>query len=230
MWVVKLGGSLMHSQELSSWLGVLASFGGGRIVIVPGGGAFADQVRQAQSAWGFDDRIAHHMAILAMEQYGLMMTGIRRDLRVAASLPQVEATLREAAVPVWLPAAMTVDNAELPERWDLSSDSLAAWFADQCGAEMLILVKSVELAEASVAAIRLSASGVVDPLFPLMAAAGRYETRLMGKAQHGMMERMLVTGMPAGTIVTVVTAESARRPATEPGPRGPRRRPPPTPH
>lgn len=230
MWLVKLGGSLMHSQELSSWLGVLASFGGGRIVIVPGGGAFADQVRQAQGAWGFDDRIAHRMAILAMEQYGLMMTGIRGDLRVAASLPQVETALREAAVPVWLPAAMTVDNPELPESWELSSDSLAAWFAEKCGAEMLILVKSIELAETSISAARLSASGVVDPLFPLMAAHGHYETRLMSKLQHGMMERMLVTGMSAGTVVTA--AKSARRPAAAPTlrPRPPRRRPPPTPH
>ena len=227
MWLVKLGGSLMHSRELSSWLGVLASFGGGRIVIVPGGGAFADQVRQAQHAWGFDDRIAHHMAILAMEQYGLMMTGIRADLRVAASLLQVDMALREAAVPVWLPAAMTVDNPELPETWDLSSDSLAAWLAEKCGAEKLILVKSTEVAGPTVPAASLSAGGVVDPLFPLMIASARYETRLMGKDQHGMMERMLVTGMPAGT---VVTAERARRPAPAPRPRTPRRRSHSTPH
>ena len=212
MWLVKLGGSLMSGTELPSWLGVLASFGGGRVVIVPGGGHFANQVRHAQDVWGFDNRIAHHMAILAMEQYGLMMTGIRTDLRIATSLTQIERALREAAVPVWLPAAMTIDNPELPESWDLTSDSLAAWLADKTGAEMLVLVKSMELTEPTISAAKLSARGVVDPIFHVMAAPGRYEIRLMGKDQHGMMERMLVTGMRAGTVVRTET-HSVKPPA-----------------
>lgn len=224
MWLVKLGGSLMSSTELPSWLGVLASFGGGRVVIVPGGGPFADQVRHAQDVWGFNNRIAHHMAILAMEQYGLMMTGIRTDLRVATSLTQIDRALREAAVPVWLPAAMTIDNPELPESWDLTSDSLAAWLADQTGAEMLILVKSMALAEPSISAVNLSARGVVDPIFHIMAAPDRYEIRVMGKDQHGMMERMLVTGMRAGTVVRT-ERHSIKRSTPAVRPRTPRRPP-----
>ena len=42
--VVKLGGSVVRSPELDAWLDALAK-GAGRIVVVPGGGALADEVR-----------------------------------------------------------------------------------------------------------------------------------------------------------------------------------------
>lgn len=222
MWLVKLGGSLMESAELQSWLGVLASFGGGRVVIVPGGGAFSNQVRRAQDVWGFDNRIAHRMAILAMEQYGLMMTGIRSDLRLASSPAEMERALREAAVPVWLPTAMALASPELPESWDLTSDSLAAWLANRTKAKMLVLVKPVQPPENAIAADKLSALGLVDPLFPEIAAQGNYEIRLMGKDQHVMMERMLVTGMSAGTLVRTGRADSPPHPPPV-KPRSPRR-------
>ncbi|HCC82688.1 MAG TPA: delta 1-pyrroline-5-carboxylate synthetase, partial [Methylophaga sp.] len=74
MYVVKLGGSLYHTAELKSWLTLLEQTAlNESVVIVPGGGPFADMVRQAQQLHKFDDQHAHHMAILAMAQYGLML-------------------------------------------------------------------------------------------------------------------------------------------------------------
>ena len=67
--IVKLGGSLAFSEVLIDWLRALASCAG-HVVIVPGGGPFADAVRVTQHRMGFDDRTAHHIALLAMEQYG----------------------------------------------------------------------------------------------------------------------------------------------------------------
>lgn len=201
MWIVKIGGSLIDSVELRSWLGVLAGFGGGRVVIVPGGGPFANQVRRAQDLWGFDNKVAHRMAILAMEQYGLMMTGIRPDLRLATSRLELRQRLREATVPVWLPTAMTLDNPEIPESWETTSDSLAAWLAETMEAEMLVLVKPIEPIKGSLTAHELSERGIADPLFPILIGEGKYESRLMSKSEHGLMERMLVTGMPGGIVI-----------------------------
>ncbi|OZA05848.1 MAG: uridylate kinase, partial [Methylophilaceae bacterium 17-44-8] len=45
MWVIKLGGSLLGTDELQQWLSCIAEYGDGRVVIVPGGGVFADTVR-----------------------------------------------------------------------------------------------------------------------------------------------------------------------------------------
>ncbi|NIR60629.1 MAG: hypothetical protein GWO02_14520, partial [Gammaproteobacteria bacterium] len=85
MWVVKVGGSLARCASLGRWIDVLATEGAGRVVLVPGGGVFADAVREAQARWGFNDVTAHRMAVLAMEQTGLMLAGLRGDLVPAAT-------------------------------------------------------------------------------------------------------------------------------------------------
>lgn len=201
MWIVKLGGSLADTMDLQSWLGVLACFGGGRVIIVPGGGPFADQVRRTQELWNFDDRMAHRMALLAMEQYGLMMAGIRADLTPASSVEAIENVLGQAGVAVWMPSAMVADNRGIPENWDLTADSLAAWLANRLKATMLLVVKSVDTEETEISAVKLSGRGWVDPMFPIMTAHASYETRLMGKHQFDLMERMLLTGMQGGTLI-----------------------------
>jgi 5-(aminomethyl)-3-furanmethanol phosphate kinase len=64
--VVKLGGSFAYSDHLRDWIEALAACAG-RVVIVPGGGPFADAVRLAQIQMRFDDKAAHHMAVLATD-------------------------------------------------------------------------------------------------------------------------------------------------------------------
>src|SRR5215467_4429680 len=88
--VVKLGGSLIASPHLQAWLAALAA-SRGAAVIVAGGGPFADAVRAAQEQHPFDDRAAHRMAILAMEQYALMLAALEPGLRPAASATAIRA-------------------------------------------------------------------------------------------------------------------------------------------
>ena len=97
LWVVKIGGSLAGSPALSAWLGVLSHCRNPGIVIVPGGGPFADEVRKAQWVSGFDDGLAHRMALLAMEQYGLMLSGLSQDLHPASSKTAIRTIHRLAA-------------------------------------------------------------------------------------------------------------------------------------
>ena len=73
--IVKLGGSHAFSPHLKNWLDAIAGCAG-CAVVVPGGGPFADAVRMAQPRMGFDDRAAHEMAVLAMEQYGCALTNL----------------------------------------------------------------------------------------------------------------------------------------------------------
>jgi hypothetical protein len=74
---------------------------------------------------------------------------------------------------------------------------------------MLFLVKPVQPAETVVSAAKISGRGWVDPMFPVMTAEGKYETRLMAKNQADMMERMLLTGMMAGTVVKTGLSDAA---------------------
>lgn len=166
--VVKLGGSLARSTELADWLAVLAEHGAGRVVLVPGGGPFADAVRAAQALWRFDDATAHHMALLAMQQYGLMLAGLREELLPVDSAAAIRATLASGRIPVWSPLPMALDPELAPEletSWRLTSDSLAAWLARRLNAKRLALVKRCTPPD-SVDPTAWAAAGVVDPLFP----------------------------------------------------------------
>jgi aspartokinase-like uncharacterized kinase len=138
MWIVKLGGSLADSAGLTLWLETLSQI---HVVIVPGGGPFADAVRNAQARWHFDGLTAHHMAILAMRQYGRMLTGLCPRLLAASSLKGLAQQRGQAKV--WLPSPEALDAAGIPASWDITSDSLAAWLAGQMDATHLLLVKSV---------------------------------------------------------------------------------------
>ena len=192
MWIVKLGGSLAGDSTLWQWLETLARCGGGRVVIVPGGGPFADAVRDAQELWGFDDSTAHGMALLAMEQYGLMLCGLCPALVPARSQAEIYAVLRNAGVVVWLPAAMTHNGDDIPARWDVTSDSLSAWLARRMSAERLVLVKACDIPAQRFNADELARLGVVDATFPQWVSKACFKTFVLSKEQHPTMQLMLL--------------------------------------
>ncbi|GAB6067776.1 hypothetical protein JCM13664_10950 [Methylothermus subterraneus] len=162
MWVVKLGGSLMEDPSLKEWLFVLAEYGAGRVVIVPGGGRFKDLIHKLQKRWRIDDRIAHCMAILAMRQTGLLFLGLEARLELART-EQIAGVLNRGKTAVWLPEVAELDRAKVPSNWAVTSDSLAAWLAGRLCAHSLVLVKSK--APESCDPVELKNRGIVDEAF-----------------------------------------------------------------
>jgi len=162
--IVKLGGSHANGPHLKDWLAAIAAEAGA-IVIVPGGGPFADVVRSAQASMGYDDGAAHAMALMAMTQFGRALQSLNPALQLTASRSAITRALKDGKVPVWSPEAMA-RAAALPETWALTSDSLAAWLAGALGASRLVLVKHGRFEAAALDAHELVARGVVDPLFP----------------------------------------------------------------
>jgi aspartokinase-like uncharacterized kinase len=168
-WVVKLGGSLHDSPDLRRWLKVISE-SEAPVVIVPGGGPFADAVRQAQKRLKFSDAAAHHMALLAMEQYGRAIADMEPLVQTADTSRSIGGCLRRGHKPVWLPVRMVLGRADIPESWDVTSDSLALWLAQRLNARGLLLVKSARLPGASASAKGLTSRGIVDAAFPSMLA------------------------------------------------------------
>ena len=183
--IVKLGGSHATGPHLKDWLAAIAAEAGS-IVIAPGGGPFADAVRAAQPRIGFDDRAAHAMALMAMAQFGSALESLNPALRLAASRAAILRALKEAKVPVWSPERMA-RSAALPETWDLTSDSLAAWLAGALGASRLVLVKHGRFEGAAVDAHDLVVRGVVDPLFPSYLKESGAQAWLAGPAESARL-------------------------------------------
>jgi len=194
--VVKLGGSFAFSAYLGDWITAIAGCAG-RAVIVPGGGPFADVVRAAQAQMGFDDCAAHRMGLLAMEQYGCAIESLHEKLSLADSPDTIHRDLLDGKVPVWLSSRMTLSAAEIPQSWDITSDSLAAWLAGKIGAERLLLVKHVEPARGTTRAADLAVRGIVDKAFANFLATSGVAAFVLGYNDHGAVARLL-NGEPAG--------------------------------
>jgi dihydroneopterin aldolase len=198
--IVKLGGSHATGRHLKDWLIAIAAEAGS-IVIVPGGGPFADAVRTAQASIGFDDPAAHIMALMAMAQFGTALESLNPALRLAASRSALLLALKEGKVPVWSPEPMA-RAAALPETWDLTSDSLAAWLAGALGASRLVLVKHGRFEGAAIDAHDLAARGVVDPLFPSYLKESNAQAWLAGPADSAR----LADGLRGGIFPEIVAA------------------------
>ena len=137
--IVKIGGSHIGGPHIKPWLAAIADEAGA-IVIVPGGGPFAEAVRSAQASMGYDDGAAHGMALMAMAQFGRALQNLNSALRLTASRSAIWRALKDGKVPVWSPEPMA-RAAALPETWALTSDSLSAWLAGELGALHLLLIK-----------------------------------------------------------------------------------------
>ncbi len=197
MWVVKLGGSLLGTPELKAWLDMLVQQSDGRIVIVPGGGIFADAVREAQRIAGFDDAVAHHMALLAMEQFGLTLKGMQPAIAVAGSELEISERSWQHRAIVWLPSKMALADDAIPQNWDVTSDSLAAWLAKKVNASRLVLVKHEEtVSEAPLE--KIAQQGVLDSAFMKFAAELSCPIHIVGRGGHGEFVKALKGGpLPA---------------------------------
>jgi aspartokinase-like uncharacterized kinase len=191
MWVVKLGGSLVLSTQLKRWLAVLTHYGRGRLAIVPGGGLFADKVRELQPTIGFDDATAHQMGVLAMEQYGLMLAGMQSGLVPAGTVAQIKHILHEELVPVWMPSQMIKGDSSIPQNWSVTSDSLSAWLAERCQAQQLILVKSAVLGRPALTASKLVQLGIVDSAFPSFIHQAEFDVHVLGRDNYPMLHELL---------------------------------------
>jgi dihydroneopterin aldolase len=195
--VVKLGGSFAFSAHLRDWVEALAACAG-RVVIVPGGGPFADAVRSAQPRMGFDDTAAHHMALLAMEQFGLALANLDGRLSPADSADAIHRALAARRVPVWMPVRMALAAPDIAPTWDETSDSLAAWLSDRIGASRLILVKHGDFHAGKTEFEELAAMGIVDRAFPRHVGSCAVEVLILGPTDHAAAIAAIRDGATAG--------------------------------
>ncbi|WP_027173551.1 uridylate kinase [Methylobacterium sp. 10] len=175
--IVKLGGSLVSdAARLGRLLAALADGGEGRCVVVPGGGPFADAVRQAQGQLGFSDALAHRLALDCMGRMAEVLSECEPRLAIVRSV--MEARSAEAPI-IWDPVALKDGHPSIRESWDVTSDSLALWLATELEAPRCILVKSIDRPTGA-SLSDLARMGMVDAAFPGFAASYAGEIVIRG--------------------------------------------------
>jgi len=172
-WIVKIGGSLIGSPDLEQWLSAIGNVRRThRVVVVPGGGVFADTVRTAQTALRLDDGVAHQMALQAMRLFGTALAALSSAVGAfeLAQLTEIEAAGPRNGVWIWDPCDPRLRASGLPHNWRISADSLSLWLAGEFDDAHLLLVKSAAPAQRSADLSGLVAEGFVDAYFPVLHA------------------------------------------------------------
>ena len=180
MIVVKVGGSLYDLPDLgprlAAWLRTLTE----PALLVPGGGATADVVRDLDRCHGLGEATGHELALRALALNAWFLAALLSRTGIGSvpvcnplSSPLTDRVSLLDAYAFWVSDACT-NPVALPACWDATSDSVAARAAVVLGASELVFLKSVTIAEPydwTEAARR----GAVDAVFCriLEAAQGR---------------------------------------------------------
>ncbi|HEY2785375.1 MAG TPA: hypothetical protein VGJ05_10400 [Fimbriiglobus sp.] len=148
MTVVKVGGSLFDHPSLGpglrAWLDEIPD-SLNSVLLVPGGGAGTDIVRKWDRIHGLGDEGSHVLAVRAMD----LACGLLAELTGRAMF-DVTNVLRDTS---------------LPRTWAVTSDSIAARFAETRGGLRLVLLKSIDVPPGTPWA-EAAANGWVDEYFP----------------------------------------------------------------
>ena len=177
--IVKVGGSLYN------WIPYLVPILNASkrpLLIIPGGGPFADLVRQVR----VNNDAAHWMAIAAMEQYGWFISsfGILTTDRIAVPLTTT----------VFLPYRYLRLTDVLPHTWDVTSDTIAAWAAGTLHLDLLLL-KSIDgifingILQEQVTG--LVETDIIDPCFIPFVIKNTVKTTIINGSQPDRVEKYL---------------------------------------
>lgn len=143
--VIKVGGALLRSaKDFATVMSALEQIAPGRtLLVVPGGGPFADAVRAVDQLHTLTHDDAHWMAILGMEQFAVLLASRLSGAEVVHRRGEIARAHAHGAIPVLAPYRWLREADPLPHAWEVTSDSIAAWIATQVGARRLILIKAV---------------------------------------------------------------------------------------
>ena len=141
--VVKVGGGLLSKAgALDLVTEALTAFSPRRrLVIVPGGGPFADAVRTMFRRIKIGEDAAHWMAVLGMDQYAHVLAARLPGAVLVEQQAEIAAARQAGRLPVLAPYRWVRAADPLPHSWDITSDSIAAWIAGMLGARRIVLIK-----------------------------------------------------------------------------------------
>ena len=144
--VIKIGGSLALYQEklkiLCSKLRVASKKH--NILVIPGGGEFADVVRVLDKRFTLSDSVSHKMAILGMDQYGFLLSDLIKGSQVINQLKHIQNIFDSHKLPIFLPSNFILRNNPLENSWNVTSDSIAVYIANQLHIRKVILATDVD--------------------------------------------------------------------------------------
>lgn len=172
--VVKLGGSLFDLPDLVDRLmQLLFTERVAAAVMIPGGGPFADVVRNLDNVHELNEQAAHQIAVQSLSLSAHLVSNLSPELKLVSVEELSQEIFASKSIPVIDTADFVLKHSPLPHSWDVTSDSIAAWLASLHPESQLLLLKSCPL-PAGITPELAAQLGLVDRYFPEIA-------RLAGK-------------------------------------------------
>ena len=143
--VVKVGGSLaLYPQKLKTLCLKLSELSMNcRLVVVPGGGEFADTVRNLDERFTLSPQTSHKMAILGMDQFGFLLADLLPNSSIVHNF-ELQEIFDSGKLPIFLPSNYFFVEDPLENSWAVTSDSIAAFIAGKLCVPKLVLATDVD--------------------------------------------------------------------------------------
>ncbi len=186
-------------QNLDSWSASVPT-----VLIVPGGGVFADSIRDIHENRGISDDAAHWMAILGMEQYAYYLadkSGIKTTDDVDKLPPGIS---------ILMPYRLLRSKDPLSHSWDVTSDCIAAWVASMLDSRLIkvtdvdgVLINGKTVTTVDAAELQKMGESCVDRMLPellmkdgrdCMVVNGNYPERVLAALEEKAVRGTLIKG------------------------------------
>jgi aspartokinase-like uncharacterized kinase len=172
--VLKVGGSLLDWPELPRKLAaLLESRRDQRLLLIAGGGRFADVLRDLDQTHRLGEEPSHALALRVLDVTAHLLAGLLPGSRVIEDVSQLFEVWSSREIPILAPRLfLEADDRSpdpLPHAWTTTTDAIAARLAVRLEAAELILLKSLTTSE-TIGLEEAATLGIVDPEFPRAAS------------------------------------------------------------
>lgn len=180
--LVKVGGGLLEVEGALARACDAVAVAARRhaLVVLPGGGPFADAVREFEREHGLTADAAHWMALLAMDQYAWVLAERIAGATLVESAAEASDALAAGSTPVLAPFRWMRAADVLPHSWNATSDSVAGFLAGALGAAALVLIKPVSG----------DVGALTDPHFALYLPLG-LRSAVLGAQEVGRLDGLI---------------------------------------
>ena len=145
--IFKIGGKIFENRNyLNSTISQLTSIYENniisKIILLAGGGSYANLIRKLDRKFELGDDLSHWMAIYTMDINGKKIGTYFPRISITRRLEDIKKAQR--IFTVFLPFRFLKEFDELPHSWAVTSDSIALYLAYKFGITNCFLIKDVD--------------------------------------------------------------------------------------
>ncbi len=145
--ICKLGGKILEDLEnihstISQITQLIVRNIMTRIILIPGGGSYANFVREMYDSLDLNEDLAHWMGIISMDHNGRDLKKKFPELTLIDDFNKLGEFTK--GISIFLPFKFLRKTDELPHKWDVTSDSITLYLAKMMKLEKCFLIKNVD--------------------------------------------------------------------------------------